>query len=274
MGEMTGRSLFVFLGLALGGNALGQGKPADSGQDELSKKVVASAGYIQEQFVKQLTASLGEQFDLVRAKKMLTHLVELDVEARDVAKIMNLRVSKKDIERFFGVSRRRSVDRAKEALKATVEEKDKRIFFGVMLYVMLTEFEIDPTSEFCQQACGALDSLESDDFKKLRETASTRMIGKVFGFRHQRDRKDMQEILRKTRDSVFMTHPMGESIGLRSRKRFDRRKFPKLDPKMTGANNAYKDGKAGGLPFDITMPPCPFLGEDAVKTLDKILDDR
>ena len=265
---MTGRALFAFLSLTLGGIALGQHKTADSGRDQLSHKVVASAGYIQEHFVKQLAASLGEQFDLLRAKKMVARLVELEVEARDVAKIMNLRVSKKDVERFFGVSQRRSVDRAKEALAATVEEKDKRIFFGVMLHVMLHEFEIDPTSEFCRQACGALDSLESDDFKKLRTTVSARMIGKVFGFRDQRDRKDMQRILRKTRGSVFMTHPMGESIGLRSLRRFDRRKFPKLDPKMTGAGGAYKDGKAGGLPLDITMPPCPFLGEDAVKSLD------
>jgi hypothetical protein len=142
------------------------------------------------------------------------------------------------------------------------------MFFGIMIFIMVVDFDLDPTSEFCSQACGARDEVSDENFEKLlKGNVSVKVIMIVFGFESKDDGKFMQEIMNGMQQSPFGSHPMAQSMGMGGSGGFDPSKFPTMGEGMPGFGGEFQGGMAGGMPFDQKMPPCPYYGANLEELL-------
>jgi hypothetical protein len=236
---------------------------------EFRQEATAGPGYLQARFFTRLEDGFSDEFTERRADQMFRVLRRREPGAAEVVRLMNGHATTSGMERMFGM-RRREVDRARRVLDATVEAKDRRLFFGVLAFVMIGEFDIDPTSPFLKQVLGARDELDSDEFRALRiGRRSKRSMREYFGLRSREDQKFMIKVLDRVRDSFYLNHPLCESLGLGSAREYDAALFPKLAEGMPGSEKEYGEGKAAGLPFDRELPPLPFAGKRVDELLEK-----
>ena len=135
----------------------------------------------------QLAASPNEALELppacfaypVRSPGRLPH--HLDLGGADALDLLNGNTTKSGLQDMFGASRN-ELSRLEEVLGNSVDDKNRKMFFGVMIVVMVVEFDVDPDSDFCKQACGARDEMDSEDFEKmLKGNVSSKTIGEAPG---------------------------------------------------------------------------------------------
>ena len=264
----TGIATLLAAVMVLGVVALAQGAGAGAGKETIAKTLIEEAtagpGYIQEDFVNSVGTGLTEQFGEKRADQMLESLGNRDLSEKDVLRLMNGTTTKSGLQDMFGASRS-ELSRLEKVLDGAVDDKNRKMFVGVMVVVMVVEFDVDPGSDFCKQACGARDEMDSDSFQKmLKGNVSSSTIQDAFGMSDKGDCKFMQEILNQMMQSMFFQHPMAQSMGMNRGKplsKEDMSQFGELSEGMAGfpgADSPFAEGTAGGMPFDMEMPPCPF----------------
>lgn len=252
--------LFLFLFAAL---ALAQARQT---RDGLRLAGNCGAGYIQADFLGRLSEELQREFGERRAADMLEHLVGAKPEARDVLALLNGETTKSTLRDLLG-ARGEEPSLARKALERAVSAKDKKLLFGALVMTMVTDGDVDPSSEFCR-VVGESRGLNEENFEKLcRGNVSTSFIEECFGFTSKDDQKDMQGFLNSTWDSPYLLHPLGASLAKRGgvKGTYDAAKFPKASAGMPGCGDEYKSGQAGGLPFDKDLPPVPYYGENLEK---------
>lgn len=266
MGKHASKMRLVGLVLLLGllpralVGAEGERTPADE-REQFRQEATAGPGYLQSRFFARLEDGFDEEFTEPRTAQMFRVLRGRGLKAREIVRLMNGHATRSGLQRMFGM-RRRELSRARRVIDATVDRKNRRLFFGVLAIVMIGEFDVDPTSPFLKQVLGARDELDDDEFRSLRVgTRSTRSMREYFDLRSREDQKFMLRVLDRVRDSFYMNHPLCESLGLGSARDYDAAEFPKLADGMPGSEATYAEGKAAGLPFDRDLPPLPFVGE-------------
>ncbi len=256
--------------VCVAGVAYAQGAGSGSGKktiaQQLREEATAGAGYIQQDFINNVGEGLTEAFGSKRSNQMMETLTGQGLSQKDTLDLLNGKTTRSGLQDMFGASRAELSDLEK-ILGNSVDNKNRKMFFGVMVVVMVIDFDVDPDSDFCKQACGARDEMDSDAFAKmLKGSVSTNTIKDGFGFGDKADCKFMQQILNQMMQSMFFQHPMAESMGMNRGKPLspkDMSQFGQLSEGMAGfpgEGNTFGEGMAGGMPFDVKMPPCPFAG--------------
>jgi len=247
------RSALIILALA----ALLAAQVEEALKDALARRATAGPGAIQQEFLDVLRASLEKRAGKERAKKMLDRLKTRSISALDVRKLMNGGATTSQVQEWFGAGGR-SLPKVEAAVADAVDAKERSGYFGILLHIMVRDFGIDPTADFCAQVIGAKDELSRDEFRKLcRGNVSTGTVKKAFGLTARDDCKFMQDILLALQNSPLVRHPMLESLGLGRDGTYDRKEFPPLQDGMRG--HGMEGDAAGGLACDLSLPPCPHL---------------
>ena len=245
--------------LLLTGVAVAQEAPAPT-KERIRHATVASPGFVQEEFFDGLAGRMKKDFGKQRGAELMAAFSKAKLESRDVLDLMNGRnLTKKKIKQWFR-ARDGEVDGVKQSAGRTVEEKDKGLFFGVMLFTMMKDFDVDPTGEFARQACGAKEEMGEETWKKLKSgNLSTKTMKEAFGFSDKDDQKFMQDIMKRMKESGMLNHPLCASLGMGDSSRMSKRSFPEMAEGSAGFGR-FSGGMAGGKPFDSKMPACPFFG--------------
>jgi len=265
--------LTTLLALAFAGSvalAQGSGAPSERGKltQQLRDNMISGAGNVQNDFTNNLGRNLEEQFGLKRSGEMMTSLKGQDLSANDSLKLLNGDLTKSQLQDLLGASRG-EMEGVEKAVEDTVDDKDRKLFIGIIIVILVTDHDIDPSSEFCQQVCGARDEMSAENFEKLKKGSRSKSTLKdCFGFSDKGDLSLMQDAMNGAMSSPMMNHPMCKSLGMGDQAKFDPSQFPKLEEGMPGFGG-FGDGTAGGLPFDSELPPCPFAGPDFDEALDK-----
>lgn len=250
-----------FMFLILASLALAQGGEQTTAR--LLHESTAGPGFIQQEFVASLWQELADAFSPERADRMVATLRRQKLKPRHVMQLLNGQVTRSTLKNYFGVGGR-EIERVDKAVENAVDTKNRSLFFGVMLYTMLKEFDVNPTAEFCKQTCAARTELDDDDFRQLRtKVRSRKLIAKCFKLEDREDQKFMREILMRMQELPFFGHPICASLG--SGLGYHPRRFPKLAAGMPGHGDEFAKGEAGGLPFDPELAPCPFFGSNIDK---------
>jgi len=250
-------ALVPSLALAQGGGA--SSKPTIAQQ--MRTTGVASPGYMQGELLKDLKANLEKEFGTDRSGEMMSTLAGQNLDASDVTDLFNGKATRSGMQDMFG-AKRNELSGVERALKETVGEKNRKMLFGVIVIVMVADFDLPPDSEFCKQVCASRDEMSEEDLEKiLKGNRSKGTMGSCFGLSSKDDQDLMQDVMKRVDELPFKDHPMAESLGMGSPKSFDASKCPKLAKGMPGFGE-NTDGKAGGLPVDAKLPPCPFAGEN------------
>jgi hypothetical protein len=222
----------------------------------------AGPGYVQAAFLDLLLRELDKEFGEGSGAKMLETLRGKRLDGKRVAALLNGQLTDNELRDLFGLRGVRP-QFVRKALDAAVSEKDKRLLFGALARTIV-EKGVDPSSEFCQVVGQSLD-MTDDQFDRIcRGDVSASLMGEVFGLKSGQDKGEMQGYMNATRSSPYLLHPLGASLAGRTRARgeYDPAKFPKARDGMPGYGNDFKEGKAGGLPFDKELPPVPFYGKN------------
>jgi len=256
--------------LLAGGIAFGQGAASGTAKktiaEQLRDNATAGPGYIQGDFVSHLSTGLTQRFGEDRSQQMIQQLDQSGLDSKGVISLMNGQTTSSGLENMFGASRS-ELSSVEAAVGDAVDSKNRSMFFGIMIYVMVVDFDVDADAEFCQQAFGAETEMSKDALTRLtRGNVSTSSIQEAFGFQDKSDCKFMQDVLNAMMSSAFVRHPMAASLGMGGGKTLsdqDRSQFPQLMEGMPGfpsAGSGFENGTAGGLPYDRAMPPCPYGG--------------
>ena len=249
----------------------GQGSSGAVGKalkDTLKKGLTSSAGNIQQSFFDNLKNNLDKNAGTQQGQKLYSKLQRQNLSSKDVQKLMNGGTTTSEVKKWFGASRKQ-LPKVEKSIDQAVDQKNKDGFFGILIIVMVGDFGLDPSAEFCQQAGGARETISKEEFEKLvKSNVSTNSISDVFGFESKDDCKFMQEILNAMQSSCFCQHPMLESMGMGQPGKFDPSKFPPLEKGMPGADMP-EDAMPGGMPCDSELPPCGFMGESFKEMLKK-----
>ena len=228
----------------------------------------AGAGHIQKEFLGALSSEFWDEFGKSRAEEIFDRLQRRGMTANDVQRLMNGLLTKSELRKRFG-AKRNEVERMERIIDGAVTDKDRKLFFGILIATMIEKHEEDPSGEFCKQVaatCSAIDEKQAREL--LKGAVSKNMIKEIFKFRHKADLKLMQRILNSTWDSAYVGYPMAQSLARRGgrrkggRSRYDASAFPKLERGMPGFGGEFARGTAGGFPFDSALPACPYFGED------------
>lgn len=222
----------------------------------------AGPGYVQVDFVDALRLRLGREFGDARAKAMIESLRAAAPDAKRMLALVNGAPDDAELKRLLGLRHER-LGFVRTALDAAVADKDKRLLFGALVRTMV-EKGVDPSSEFCQLG-RFRDRLTEDQFDRIcRGEATGALIRDAFGLKSRSDQGDLEGYLVATRASPYLLHPVGASLARRAqlRGKYDPTKFPTPRDEMPGYGNQYKDGTAGGLPFDKGLPPVPYYGRN------------
>jgi len=269
--SMVSRRIVPLLPLLLAAAATGlvfaKGEGAGAAGKRVQRSATAGPGYIQDQFFGGFRKALDKGVGRRRAERFLDRLAASKLERDDVLGLVNGRIERDRFRPWFGVDRRDERRDIETALGTAVEEKDRRILFGVLLRALIRDFDVDPTSEFVRQVVRSRDAMSEDDFRAiLRGSWAKSTIGDAFGLRSRRDQDFMQDVLKRVWEQPYFTHPMASSLGRRMggarRDKFDPKAFPALAQGMPGAEPEYAAGKAAGFPFDLALPACPFAGPE------------
>lgn len=219
-------------------------------------------GYVQRDFLEALGTKLSDEFGDRRGGEMLSSLRSAHLDAKAILALLNGQATDGDLRDLFGLRHERP-QFVRKALDAAVADKDKKLLFGALVRTMV-EKGIDPSSDFCQIGEGR-DALTDDQFDRLcRGEVSVSLLRDSFGLKSTKDQRAMQGFMNDARSSPYLQHPLAASLAGRGKLRgeYDPAKFPKPRDEMPGYGNEYKDGKAGGLPFDKGLPPVPFYGRN------------
>ncbi|MHC4938748.1 MAG: hypothetical protein ACYTHK_07255 [Planctomycetota bacterium] len=262
--------LFSIPALAQGAGGSSQGAVGQALKSALKQNTTAGPGAIQQSFFDSLQKSLNDKFGKKTASKLMNNMQGKSLSKNDVQKFMNGLATKSQVKDWFGASRKQ-MGKLEQSVDDAVAEKNRNGFFGIMIIVMVVDFGMDPSADFCSQACGAKEELDEEAFKKLCSgNVSTNNIKDAFGFGSKDDCKFMQEILNAMQSSPFAQHPMMQSMGMGKGGKFDPSKFPSLGEGMPGFG--MEGFEAGGMACDFELPPCPFLDgsfEDMMKKCEK-----
>lgn len=259
-------SLSVALALVLGAapvlaQGAGQSAPGAAGKAlkaALTKNITSGAGSIQQSFFDNLKGNLGKNLGSKAGDKAFDEFQRQNLTKNDVQKLMNGNTTTSEAKKWFGTSRKQ-VGKVEKSIDEAVEQKDKDCFFGILIVVMVGDFGMDPTADFCKQAAGAKETISKEEFDKLANSnVSTKSVGAIFGFGSKDDCKFMQEILNAMLSSCFVQHPMMKSMGMDKEGEYSKEDFPPLEKGMPGAD-MDKDAIPGGMPCDLELPPCPFM---------------
>ncbi|MEM8884008.1 MAG: hypothetical protein AAGD14_08070 [Planctomycetota bacterium] len=259
--------LAFWAGPALAQGALGRpvGKAGQALRDALTRNLNAGPGAIQKDFFGNLEEQLVKQLGSKKGAKYFANLQKQTISTNDVQKLMNGQATRSQMADWFSASRP-SLSKLEQAVDDTVAQKNRDGFFGILIIVMVQDFGMDPTADFCAQVGGAKEELDEKMLKKLvTGNVSTSTIEKAFGLESKQDCKFMQEILNAVQSSPFVQHPMMTSLGMGGGK-FVKSAFPTLEPGMPGAGMDEEKG-AGGMPCDFDLPPCPFMPESFSETM-------
>jgi hypothetical protein len=221
-------------------------------------------GYVQSDFLDALRAQLANEFGERRGNEMADHLrgqrARLDIK-RTLA-LLNGQATDQELRDLFGLAHERP-QFVRKALEGAVADKEKKLLFGALVRTMV-ENGVDPSSDFCQLG-QSRDSMSHDQFERLcRRDASASLMGECFGLKSRKDQQAMQGYMNDAWASPYLLHPVSASLAGRAKLRgaYDPAKFPKARDEMPGYGNDYKEGMAGGLPFDQGLPPVPFYGRN------------
>ena len=259
------RKTLIFLLAALAAAQSPGSKGKQTMADRLRLRGFAGPGFVQKEFVGGLGGHLEEGFGARRAEKMIERLGSRKLSARDVLRLENGEATKSQVRSVFGANRGEVKD-VLQVLDRAVIDKDRKLFFGIIIMTTVFDLKIDATSDFCRQVATACAVIDGDQTAKLLSgNVSRNTVKEIFGFRAKADQRVMQRILNRAWDSVYLTHPLADSITRRAgrpRGRFEAMGYPRLRRGMPGYGGEFASGKAGGLPFDAGMPPCPFFGKN------------
>ena len=254
----------------LGGLAWAQAKPTiaeqlrgSSGSQTIAQQLrqggTAGPGYMQQDFLNGLGGSLQEQFGDRRGQQMLQTLQGQGLSSDDMLKLMNGQATTSQLGTMFGAGRG-ELDGVRSALDAAVGRKNQKMFFGILIVIVVIDCE-KTDGEFLKQMCNGMEAMDPAVFEKLmRGDVSTSTIQQGFGFADKSMCKEMQDCLNAMRESPLVNHPMAQSMGMGDQSRFDKAEFPKAGEGMPGYDTHFAGGMAGGMPFDTGMPPMPFAG--------------
>jgi hypothetical protein len=153
-------------------------------------------------------------------------------------------------------------ERLEEAVEEAVDDKNRKCFFGILIIIVVCDCKCED-GDFLKQMIKGMEAMDGDAADRLlRGDVSKDAIGECFGMTDKEMCKQMQEALNKLRSSPLLNHPMCESMGMGKPGQFNPEDFPELGEGMPGCGGEFKDGEAGGLPFDAELPPLPFAGEN------------
>jgi len=193
---------------------------------------------------------------------MIQSLCAAAPDAKRMLALVNGTADDAELKRLLGLRHER-IGFVRAALDAAVTDKDRRLLFGALFRTMV-EKGVDPSSEFCQLG-RFRDKLTDDQFDRIcRGEATAALLRDGFGLKSRSDQSDLAGYLAATRASPCLLHPLGASLVRRAqlRGKYDPTKFPAPRDEMPGYGNEYKDGTAGGLPFDKGLPPVPYYGRN------------
>jgi hypothetical protein len=260
---MRKTAILLLAAMAVAQNPGAKGKPTAS--ERLKLRGFAGPGYVQQDFLAGLGGHLEQGLGERRAKKMMEQLRGRGLSARDMLRLQNGAITKAKVRSVFGANRG-EVKSVLKALEHAVADKDGKLFFGIVIMTTVFDFEIDATSDFCKQVAMTCAEMNAEQTAKLMSgNVSRTTVKKIFGFRSRADQRDMQRILNRARDSIYLTHPLADSLTRRTGKperSFEVKRHPKLRKGMPGHGDAFAKGEAGGLPFDTNLPPCPYFGKN------------
>ncbi len=258
-------TVFALCGfLAAGAHAQGAGGGGPSkptlGQ-QIVNQAMSGSGFAQEDFMGTVNTGLKEKFGSTTGGKMQQNFQNNagSLEGKEMTQLMNGQMPSQKVQELFGASNSQK-SRLKEVIEEAVDDKDHKVFFGIIIVILVSELGIDPEGDFCQQVAGARDEISDDTFEKLKDgNVSRKTCKEAFGFSNKEDQKIMQEALKGMSDSPFMSHPTCESLGMAPKgAKFDPEKCGEFGEGMAGFGQ-YEDGMAGGAPMP-ELPPLPFLG--------------
>ena len=230
-------------------------------RDELGLQGSAGPGYIQKEFLKSLQKSLGQKLGAKRASELTKNLKGQNLKPQEVMNLLNGKIGGSQLGNMCGAKKSES-EEVEAAVEEAVKEKDRKCFFGILIIVLVCECKCED-GDFLKQACKGMEKMEGADADRLmRGDVSSDAIQHAFGFGDKAMCKEMQEALNKTRSSPLANHPMCESMGMGQKGKFKPEDFPKPEEGMPGCGGEFADGEAGGLPFDGSLPPLPYAGEN------------
>lgn len=239
--------------------ALAQGQQTT---ERFYTKGACGPGYVQGDFLDALLLRLGQEFGEGHAKTLVGNLRAAAINPARAVDLINGRLTDEEIRDLFGL-RHEQPKFVRRALDQAVADKDRRLLFGALMRTVV-EKGVDPSSEFCQFG-RSRDELTDEQFDHLcRGEVPAALLKDGFRLRQRDDQKAMRGYIDATRASPYLLHPLGASLRARTHTRgtYDASKFPKASDEMPGYGNRFKDGKAGGLPFDKTLPPVPYYGKN------------
>ncbi|MGQ0614550.1 MAG: hypothetical protein ACT4PV_12515 [Planctomycetaceae bacterium] len=239
--------------LLLTGTAWAQGVGGGADKETLSQKMhkeaLAGGGFVKEDFVTDLGDGLKEAFGEKKGSKFAGNLGEKKLDDKELTDLLNGDLTKTETEDLFGCTRDET-ERVDEAVDKAVDKKNRKMFFGIVIIILVVDMDVDPSSEFCQQVAGSRDEVSPENFEKLlKGNVSKDLIKECFKFTDKKDVGFMQDALNQTRSSPFANHPFAKSMGMGDPAKFDPSKMPALEEGMPGFG-------AEGAP---DMPPCPFM---------------
>ncbi len=237
------------------------GKMSDTIKD-FKKTGTSGPGFVQEDFVNNLGGNINETFGEKKGELIFDNFKKSDTSSEEMVDLMNGKMSKKDIKKKFGVGQK-SAKKIEEDIEEAVDDKNKKMFFGIIIVILVGEHGIDPKGDFAQQVASSRDEISEEDFKKLLENqvTSKKFMDECFGFGHKEDQKLMSDACKELFNSKMVMHPMAESMGFDSKK-FNSDDFMQLGKGMPGFGGDFEGGMAGGMPFPTDLPPMPFMGEN------------
>jgi len=248
---------------AQGAGGGGAQKPtlAQQMHEQLKKQGFAGPGYVQQGFLDDLKNGLVGQFGETKGSRLFGNLTGHSLTGNEMTNLLNGDLTKGQLGDWFGAGRGET-DGCQAALDGAVDKKNRCMFFGILVIVLVMDMDVDPTSDFCQQVAGSRDQAPDEDLKKLRRGARSKgAIENCFGFKNKRDLDFMEDALKQMASSPCCDHPLAKSLGMASGKKCDPSQFPPLEEGMPGCGGDFAGGAAGGMPFP-ECPPCPFLGEN------------
>jgi hypothetical protein len=231
-------------------------------------KGACGPGYVQRDFLDGLLLRLGQEFGESHAETLVANLRAAAIDSARAIDLMNGRLTDAELKQLFGLQHEKP-QFVRKALEEAVADKDRRLLFGALMRTAV-EKGVDPSSEFCQFG-RSRDEITDDQFDRLcRGETSASLMRDCFRLRQRDDQRAMQGYVAATRMSPYLLHPLGASLALRAKRSskrggaeaYDPSKFPTVRDEMPGYGDDFNDGKAGGLPFDKTLPPVPYYGKN------------
>ncbi|MFQ5844590.1 MAG: hypothetical protein ACE5JG_06320 [Planctomycetota bacterium] len=233
-------------------------------KDQFKNAAMSGTGFTQQNFMNTLQTNLNEQFGDKTGTQYLQNFQQNGqrLQGSDMVGLMNGNMPTQKVQDLFGASSQHK-EGLQSCIEKCVQDKDRKMFFGVIIVILVDAHDMDPGGDFVNQVAGARDEMPTDLFERFTAgSVSKNNIKEGFGFTHKDDLKLMQGVLNEAQDSPFMDHPLAQSLGMGNSQQFDASKLPQMGPGMAGFGQ-FQNGQAGGMPMPQDLPPMPFMGGSA-----------